>query len=170
MINTSSWVPITTTLFCLKSERSKSRQHILYCRFLLRPCWTGEPECISNTGIWNVAHTRDRLELCEVDAASLCEHVFADVDVFDVREDECAAVFSRHGVRDIYGFVQLLGGDVMNELARALGSKWNYLALHAEGAFLDAGGFYLHLNTRSLTQVSREHAVVQHTHFPLLDR
>jgi hypothetical protein len=69
------------------------------------------------------------------------------VDVFDVREDECAAVFSRHGVRDIYGLVQLLGGDVMNELARALGLKWNYLALHAKGAFFDAGGLYLYLNT-----------------------
>jgi hypothetical protein len=87
------------------------------------------------------------------------------VDVFDVREDECAAMFARHGVRDIYGPVQLLGGDVMNELARALGLKWDYLALHAEGASLDAGGFYLYLNTWSLTQVSREHATVQHTHF-----
>jgi hypothetical protein len=90
-----------------------------------------------------------------------------------VREDECAAVFSRHGVRDIYGLVQLLGGDVMNELARALSLKWNYLALHADGAFLDAGALYLYLNTRSLTQVSREHAGVQHTHFsfvrPLID-
>jgi hypothetical protein len=88
------------------------------------------------------------------DATSLCEHVFADVDVFDVREDQCGAVFSRHGVRDIYGFVQLLGGDVMNELVRALGLKWNYLALHAEGTFLDGGGFYLYLNTSSLMQVS----------------
>jgi hypothetical protein len=87
------------------------------------------------------------------------------VDVFDVREDECAAVFASHGVRDIYDFVELLGGDVMNELARALGLKWNYFALHAEGAFLDMGGLYLYLNTWSLTQVSREHATVQHTHF-----
>jgi hypothetical protein len=95
----------------------------------------------------------------------LCEHVFADVDVFDVREDERATVLASHGVRDIYGFVELLGEYVMNELARALGLKWDYLALHAEGASLDAGGFYLYLNTWSLTQLSREHATVQHTHF-----
>ena len=32
------------------------------------------------------------------------------MDIFDVSEDERAGVLPRHGVRDVYGFVELLGG------------------------------------------------------------
>lgn len=31
------------------------------------------------------------------------------MDILDVSKDERAGVLPRHGVRDIYGFVQLLG-------------------------------------------------------------
>ncbi|KAG1849019.1 hypothetical protein F4604DRAFT_1687553 [Suillus subluteus] len=53
---------------------------------------------------------RGRIELCEVDDTFVCEHIFAHVDVLDVREDERAVVLTCDWMGDIYGFVELLGG------------------------------------------------------------
>lgn len=57
----------------------------------------------------------------------------AHVEVLDVRQSERAVVLACDWVGNIYKFVELV--------------------FHAKSDFLDAGGFYLHLNT-SLAHVS----------------
>jgi hypothetical protein len=106
---------------------------------------------VSQTRECGMSSKPDTLELCEVDNIYVCEYVFAHVGVLDVREDKRAVVLNCDRICDIHGFAELLGGSVVSERV-----DWavNEITSHSMLACLDAGGYYLHLNTLLLAHIS----------------